>query len=132
MNGAFQLSTNLKKKPPVTSEQVVKFANYLLSRRSVQTSKGVAGLLSALSVLANNPFENPICIALADGGISVSNKQPLVSVKVCDILGRPLKTPPSVVANSATRVGDDVVVISKKAFQPSANDKSALFSLSYC
>ncbi|XP_046429013.1 dolichyl-diphosphooligosaccharide--protein glycosyltransferase subunit 2 [Neodiprion fabricii] len=124
VKGAFQLSTNLKKKPPITSEQTVKFANYLLSRRSVQTSKGVVGLLAALSVLANNPFENPICIALADGGISVSSKQPLVSVKVCDILGRSLKTLPSVVANSATRVSDDVVVISKKAFQPLASDKT--------
>ncbi|XP_012256271.2 dolichyl-diphosphooligosaccharide--protein glycosyltransferase subunit 2 [Athalia rosae] len=122
VNGAFQLSTNLKKKPPISAEQTVKFANYLLSRRSVQTTKGVVGLLSALAMLTNNPFEKPICIALADGGIAVSNKQPLVSIKVCDILGTPLKTPVSVVANSATRVGDDVVVISKKAFQPSAGD----------
>lgn len=123
VNGAFELSTSLKKQPPISSEQTVKFANYLLSRRSVQTSKGVVSLLSSLSVLANNPFENPICITLAEGEIAVSTKQPLVRIKVSDILGRPVKTSAPVIANSATRVGDDVVVISKKVFEPSATDK---------
>lgn len=123
IDGIAKLSASLKKKPAVSAQQIVKLSSYLLSRRSVQTSKGVAKLLSALTTLANNEFHKPICITLAEGGMIVSAKQPHVSVKVCDILGRPLPTPSTVVANSATRTGDDVVVISKQSFTPSPKDK---------
>lgn len=98
-------------------------ANYLLSRRSVQTPRGVTNLLSALTTLANNDYEKPICVTLANEGISISTQQPLVTVKVCDLLGNPLASVPKVVANSATRVGDDVTILSKENFQPSPNDK---------
>ena len=107
----------------MTAQQTVKLTNYLLSRRSVQIPKGVVSLLSSLEILATNEFQKPICIALAEGGNIVSTQQPTVRVKVCNILGKPLPTTPSVVANSATRVGDEVVVISKKSFQPTSGDK---------
>lgn len=124
VNGIFKLSTSLKKKPPLNFQQTVKFGNYLLSRRSVQTTKGVATLLSALTTLVVDSPEKPVCITLADGGIVISNEQPLVTVKVCDILGQALLTVPKVVANSATRVGDDVVILSNENLQPSTTDKT--------
>ncbi|KAM0731800.1 Dolichyl-diphosphooligosaccharide--protein glycosyltransferase subunit 2 [Formica fusca] len=124
VNGIFKLSTSLKKKPPLNFQQTVKFGNYLLSRRSVQTTKGVATLLSALTTLVVDSPEKPVCITLADGGIVISNEQPLVTVKVCDILGQALLTVPKVVANTATRVGDDVVILSNENLQPSTTDKT--------
>lgn len=127
-NGILKLSNALKKKPPLTSQQIVKMANYLLSRRSVQTPRGVANLLSALTILANNDFEKPICVTLANEGISISVEQPLVTVKVCDILGNPLSSVPKVTANSATRVGDDAIILSKQNLQASQTDKT-LFTL---
>ncbi|KYN32281.1 Dolichyl-diphosphooligosaccharide--protein glycosyltransferase subunit 2 [Trachymyrmex septentrionalis] len=132
VNGILKLSTSLKKKPPLNFQQIVKLGNYLLSRRSVQTIKGVTNLLSALTTLAVDSSEKPICITLADGGIIIFNKQPLVTVKVCDILGQALPTVPKVVANSATRVGDDVVVLSNENLQPSTIDKSSAVSLFFC
>lgn len=78
--------------------------------------------MSALTTLAVDSPEKPVCITLADGGI-ISNQQPLVTVKVCDILGQTLPTVPKVVANSATRVGDDVVILSNENLQSSATDK---------
>ncbi|CAK9832070.1 Dolichyl-diphosphooligosaccharide--protein glycosyltransferase subunit 2 [Anthophora retusa] len=90
VTGILKLSSTLKKKPPLTSQQTVKIANYLLSRRSVQTPRGVTNLLSALIMLANNDFEKPICVTLANEEISISSRQPLVTVKVCDILGNPV------------------------------------------
>ncbi|XP_020293831.1 dolichyl-diphosphooligosaccharide--protein glycosyltransferase subunit 2 isoform X2 [Pseudomyrmex gracilis] len=128
LNGIFKLSTSLKKKPPLNFQQVVKFGNYLLSRRSVQTTRGVANLLSALDTLAVESPEKPVCITLIDGGIVISNQQPYVTVKVCDILGNALPSVPKVVANSATRVGDDVVVLSNENLQPSTTDKT-LFTM---
>lgn len=123
VNGILKLSTSLNKKPPLNFQQTVKFSNYLLSRRSVQTSKGVTNLLSALITLAVNSPEKPVCITLIDGGNSISNRQPLVTVKVCDILGQALPTVPKVVANSAKRIGDDVVILSKENLQQVPTDK---------
>lgn len=54
VSGAYRLATVANKPPPITGEQAVKFANYFLSRRSVQTSKGAHSLLDVLNVLANN------------------------------------------------------------------------------
>lgn len=123
VNGIFKLSTSLNKKPPLSSQHTVKLANYLISRRSVQTPKGVTNLLSALTTLSIDSADKPVCITLADGGISISNQQPLVTIKVCDILGQALPTVPKVVANSATRMGDDVVILSKENLQLSTADK---------
>ncbi|XP_017764697.1 PREDICTED: dolichyl-diphosphooligosaccharide--protein glycosyltransferase subunit 2 [Eufriesea mexicana] len=130
VNGIFKLSNTLKTKPPLVPQQIVKIANYLLSRRSVQTPRGVTSLLSALTALANNDFEKPVCITLANEEISISTRQPLVTVRVCDILGNPLTSTFKVIANSATRVGDDVILFSKQSLQPSSTDKT-LFTMNF-
>ncbi|PBC25803.1 dolichyl-diphosphooligosaccharide--protein glycosyltransferase subunit 2 [Apis cerana] len=130
VNGIFKLSNTLKKKPPLTLQQIVKMANYLLSRRSVQTPRGVTSLLSALTTLANNDFEKPVCVTLANEEISISIQQPLVTIRVCDILGNPLTNTFKVIANSATRVGDDVVIFNKQNLQSSTTDKT-LFTMNF-
>ncbi|XP_006611989.1 dolichyl-diphosphooligosaccharide--protein glycosyltransferase subunit 2 [Apis dorsata] len=130
VNGIFKLSNTLKKKPPLTLQQIVKMANYLLSRRSVQTPKGVTSLLSALTTLANNDFEKPVCVTLANEEISISIQQPLITIRVCDILGNPLTNTFKVIANSATRVGDDVVIFNKQSLQSSTTDKT-LFTMNF-
>ncbi|XP_015115503.1 dolichyl-diphosphooligosaccharide--protein glycosyltransferase subunit 2 [Diachasma alloeum] len=128
VTGIAGLSASQKTPPPVSGPQIVKITNYLLSRRSVQSPKGVVKLLAALRILANNEFNKPVCITLAEGGNIVSEQQPLVRVKVCDIMGNPLVMVPTVIATSATRLGDDVVVMSKENFQPSPDDKT-LFTM---
>lgn len=55
---------------------------------------------------------------------AVSLEQPRISVRVSDLLGRPLSPDPlTVTAESATRVGDEVVVLSKKKFEPTSDDR---------
>lgn len=54
VSGAYRLATVVNKPPPITGDQAVKFANYFLSRRSVQTSKGAYSLLDILNILTNN------------------------------------------------------------------------------
>lgn len=107
----------------MTSPQIVKLTNYLLSRRSVQTPKGVVSLLSALNTLGVNKYETLVCITLPEEGVIVSSKQPLVTIKVCDIFGKPLPTVPKVIANSATKVEDDTAIINKETLQSSTADK---------
>lgn len=47
-----RLSAKLKKEVPLTQVQVDKFGTYLLSRRTVQTAKGIALLLEASKAIA--------------------------------------------------------------------------------
>lgn len=54
VRGAYKLSSVVNKPVPLTKNQVVKFANYFLSRKSVQTPKGVWSLLEALHTLTTN------------------------------------------------------------------------------
>jgi len=68
-------------------------------------------------------FHLPVAITLASQA-AVSLEQPRVSVRVSDLLGQPLSAEPlTVTAESATRVGDEVVVLSKKKFEPSTDDR---------
>ncbi|XP_046989739.1 dolichyl-diphosphooligosaccharide--protein glycosyltransferase subunit 2 [Schistocerca americana] len=128
VNGAYKLAGTINKPPPITGDQAVKFANYFLSRRSVQTPKGAYSLLEVLNTLTNNKFHLPVAITLASPP-AVSSDQPKVSVKVSNLLGKPLSSDPlSVTAESATRVGDEVVVLSKKKFEQSASDRT-MYSL---
>jgi oligosaccharyltransferase complex subunit delta (ribophorin II) len=54
VSGAYKLADTVKKPPPITGDQAVKFANYFLSRRSVQTAKGAYNLLEVVNTLTNN------------------------------------------------------------------------------
>jgi hypothetical protein len=54
VSGAYKLADTVKKPPPITGDQAVKFANYFLSRRSVQTAKGAYSLLEVVNTLTNN------------------------------------------------------------------------------
>ncbi|KAL7288119.1 hypothetical protein TKK_0017782 [Trichogramma kaykai] len=130
VNGVFKLSQSLKKKAPLTQLQIVKLANYFLSRRSVQTPKGVANFLSSINTLATNEFYKPTCITLKEDGVVISVKQPFVHIKVCDLLGNPVPSISNVIANTATKEGDDVVFVSKKNFEAASNDKT-VYSLNF-
>ena len=54
LSGAYRLAENSKKALPIKPDQAVKFANYLMSRKSVQMAKGVHYLLEAVSMMTNN------------------------------------------------------------------------------
>lgn len=57
---------------------------------------------------------SPACISVVGSG-QVTPEKPTLNVRVCNILGQPLSlTADSVIAQSATRLVDDVVVLSKQ------------------
>ncbi|KAG7175641.1 Dolichyl-diphosphooligosaccharide--protein glycosyltransferase subunit 2-like [Homarus americanus] len=101
LSGAYKLAETSNKTPPIKPDQAVKFANYLMSRKSVQLSKGVYYLLEAVSMFTNNKFHVPVAITLASN-VAVSAEAPQVQVT----------------ADSATRVADEVVIISKEPLTP--------------
>jgi len=113
LTGAANLALKAKKKLPVTGEQAVKFANYLMSRKSVQQIKGVFHLLEAVKTLASNPQHVPVCVSLASA-VSVSSAEPNVVVAVTDLAGGSLGTM-AVVLDTATRLQDGAVVAAKQS-----------------
>lgn len=98
---------------PLTDSQADKFATYLLSRRSVQTPKGALALIQATQALAASSV-SPVSVTII-GPAQVTQEKPDLHVKVSNILGQEIKPAPTpVLALSATRVTDDVVVLSKQ------------------
>ena len=77
VNGAYKLADKVGKTPPITKMQAVKFANYFLSRKSVQQSKGGYHLLQSLNTLADNKYHIPVSVALASQS-TVSESVPAV------------------------------------------------------
>uniref|UniRef100_A0A6E8VUA2 Dolichyl-diphosphooligosaccharide--protein glycosyltransferase subunit 2 n=1 Tax=Anopheles coluzzii TaxID=1518534 RepID=A0A6E8VUA2_ANOCL len=121
VNGGFKLATSLSKPAPITADQAVKFATYFLSRASVQTPKGVSVLLEALKLLASQKTIAPVCVRLAGNG-QLLPESPVLSVRVCDLLGKPLS--PALAALSTTvvsRTTNDALV-SKVNLVPSKDD----------
>lgn len=73
-------------------------------------------------------FHVPIAVSLASQ-VSVSDKSPVVQVRVSDLLGNSLGKL-SVTAEKARHIGDDAVVLSKQAFAQSKSD-NALYELDF-
>lgn len=110
------LITALLKLPnakPFTSVQAEKLSNYILTRKTVQTSKGIVALLEAARAIVLSNL-SPVSIGIVGKPI-VNLDKPDLTIRVSNILGEPLKPIPSpVIATSATRLPDDVVVLSKQ------------------
>lgn len=99
---------------PFTQAQADKLANYLLTRKTVQTPKGIVSLLEASVALASSSV-SPVSISVI-GSAQIPQSKPELHIQVSDIFGQPLKPVPSpVITQSATRISDDVVVLAKQA-----------------
>ena len=84
----FRLTQALKKPLPINAEQALKFSNYLLSRRSVQTPKGASVLLEVLATLSETSVA-PICIQTIGNG-QLPAESPVLNVKVVTLVGKPV------------------------------------------
>jgi len=114
LTGAARLATKTKKLLPVTGEQAVKFANYLMSRKSVQQTKGAFHLLEAVLTMSNNPQYIPISVSLASP-VSLSSDNPHLVVSVTDLAGGSPPAAMEVVLDTATRQQDGAVVAAKQS-----------------
>lgn len=126
VSGSFNLATAQNKAPPLTHEQATKFANYFLSRRSVQTVKGIYSLLDILSILSSNKFLLPVAISL-EGSSAVSSTNPKIMLKVSDVLGKPISTSTVSVTAESAKGAENVVILSKKKFE--ATSDKTVFAL---
>jgi len=124
LTGAYQLATKTKAAPPISKEKAVKFANYVLSRKSVRSAEGVKALIEALIILSDNPFHVPVSITLDEGSSVVRESSPNVRVRVTNLLGQSLGKM-ALTVDSATRSSDGAVVLSKSKMAAVAGDDAA-------
>jgi len=122
IDASYQLASAAKNHPVISQEKLVKFANYFLSRKHVQQLRNAAAVLRVVKTLTSNNFHIPVAVSLASQ-VAISDNNPLVKVKVSNLLGESLGKL-NVVADSAKHKTDGAVVISKNPFKVSSNDES--------
>ncbi|XP_023235921.1 dolichyl-diphosphooligosaccharide--protein glycosyltransferase subunit 2-like isoform X2 [Centruroides sculpturatus] len=120
ISGAYRLAEAAKKAPAISNDQAIKFTNYFLSRKFVQTVKGAALLLDMLKILTENKFHIPVAVTVASNR-ALSSQNPNVQVQVTNVLGASLGAL-HVVADAATRLEDNAVIMSKTPFTPVKGD----------
>jgi len=101
-------------------DQAVKFANYFVNRKTVQTRKGGAELLLLLKMLTENKYHIPVCVSVY-GSSSVSKENPVLTFKVNNVMGQSLGKGYSLTAESSS-------FTTKQTLSPVQGD-STLFAL---
>jgi len=119
VTASFKLGEYLKKKPSINEEQTIKFANYLLTRKHVQSVKETFFLLRALNVLSNNDFSVPVVVQLY-GTPLISNDRKFFKVRVTNVLDKVLGAM-TVTAVSATD-SEGTTIMSNKDFKTGRDD----------
>lgn len=123
LNGAFGVAKSYNKPVPITAEQAVKFANYLLSRRSVQTAKGAHVLIEALKTISGAGKIAPICIQIIGNG-QLEAQSPTVNVAIVDLLGKPLSPAVQSVSAKILLKKDNSVLAEKIPLISKSSDKT--------
>ncbi|ESO85997.1 hypothetical protein LOTGIDRAFT_220939 [Lottia gigantea] len=126
IDSAYKLGTKLNKAPTISADKVIKFSNYFLTRKHIHQLRAAAYFLSAIKTLADNKFHVPLAVTLASP-VAVSKSQPVVQVRVTNLMGGSLGSL-KVVADNAKNIGEGSVVLNKKPFTENSKDKS-LFEL---
>lgn len=106
----------------------MKFTNYFLSRKFVQTPKGISELLSVLQHLTVNRYHIPV-VVVGYGSSAISQSNPVITVKVTDVLGQSIGGA-TVGLISATRLEDKKVAVAKKIMQGVEGD-STLYAFNF-
>jgi oligosaccharyltransferase complex subunit delta (ribophorin II) len=123
INGALRLTTANNKPLPLSAEQTKKFTSYFLARRSVTQAKGASLLLESLREIMKNPTISPIAIRIADNG-QITPESPILQVRICDLLGEPLKEKPANVKVTITSKTDNKKAVDGENLVPAAADLS--------
>ncbi|CAF2113081.1 unnamed protein product [Rotaria magnacalcarata] len=106
----------------IDSKQLIKFATYFSSKRHVATLRSAYYLTKIFKHLSDNKNQVPVVVSRISPS-AISPQNPSVLVSVTNILGQPIGEM-SVVAESAKRKEDGVVVISKQKLISKASDFS--------
>ncbi|XP_002138871.2 dolichyl-diphosphooligosaccharide--protein glycosyltransferase subunit 2 [Drosophila pseudoobscura] len=123
INGAFGVAKAYNKPAPVSAAQAVKFANYFLSRRSVQSAKGAHVLIEALKTIGADEKIAPICVQLIGNG-QLDAQSPTLNIAVVDLLGKPLSPAPKIITAKVFHKKDNSLLAEKISVTSKSSDKT--------
>ncbi|GMT32263.1 hypothetical protein PFISCL1PPCAC_23560, partial [Pristionchus fissidentatus] len=123
--GIFQLAHQQGKAPTITRDQVLQFANHLLSRRQVFADRAAYNVIRAIGVLINNGYFVPASVSLES---SVDLAKP-VRLHVSNLFGAALPGAVTVRVEKLT-MGDKVVDSAKTATKVAGDSTNTLFEVS--
>ncbi|VDK88471.1 unnamed protein product [Dibothriocephalus latus] len=93
IDSIFKVAAAVGKAPVISEQQVIKFANFLYSKRRTQQPRAAAFLLVAMRTLSSNAFMVPIVVTGASAheraavsGLTISSKRQ-VSLRLANLLG---------------------------------------------
>lgn len=123
INGVLKFSKSIGAAYPLTDDQLVKFITYFLSRSVVLQPKGASYLLEVLETIAADRKTAPIGISFIGNGQVFPETQEL-SIRVVDILGKPIQPAVSSVTGTITSQADGPAVASNLAFTARSSDRT--------
>ncbi|XP_037956936.1 dolichyl-diphosphooligosaccharide--protein glycosyltransferase subunit 2-like [Teleopsis dalmanni] len=123
INGAISVDKVNNKPIPMSALQAEKFANYFLSRRSVQTPKGAHVLIEALKSLNSVKDITPLCIKIF-GNKQLPSNSPELSIAVVDLLGKPVSPVPKNIYGKVMLKKDRSLLAEKVEFVAKSSDKT--------
>jgi len=113
LTGAANLAAKAKKQLQITPEQAVKFANYLVSRKSVQQAKGALQLLEGIVSMTGSAQFTPVSVSLASP-LAISTANPNVVISVLDLKGDVVGDMKVTVDSASSTVDDSSLVTGKE------------------
>lgn len=130
VSGIYALAEKANSVPSIKSDEAVKFANYLLSRKGVQLARPAFQMLKALQILTTNKYHIPVSFSLASS-VALTPSEPAIRVKICNVMGQSVG-PLSVSVDAAVHVPTSGVVISRQPLAADPGDKTGtLYSLNF-
>ncbi|XP_040576041.1 dolichyl-diphosphooligosaccharide--protein glycosyltransferase subunit 2 [Lepeophtheirus salmonis] len=124
LSGLLKLTERAKKPFPMTDAQLVKFVNYFMNRKSVQSIKGAFNLLEGINNLSKSQLVEPVAVTLASPGV-ISDASPKIRVRVSDLFGNPLSGKFDVTIESASpKIGKTPVILKGTKMAPVAGEAS--------
>ncbi|CAH3150817.1 unnamed protein product, partial [Pocillopora meandrina] len=106
-------SEHINKAPAITEEQVIKFTNYLLTRKHVQSVEDSCVLFSTLDKLGNNAFHVPVVFQFY-GSPVVSEDNKMVKVRVTNVMDKAFGK--MTVTGTSAEDAEGTTVLSNKVF----------------
>ncbi|KRY33298.1 Dolichyl-diphosphooligosaccharide--protein glycosyltransferase subunit 2 [Trichinella spiralis] len=135
VHGIYQLSAKTGNPVVLKKEQILKFANYLISRRRIYHPRVTSLIFSALHDMADDKVANlpknsvPLAILLEHKG-ALDEVKSSIRFMVTDIFGH-IVTTDRVIADKIVHTSSDEVVINSKPFSRTSANGNDIYELKF-
>ncbi|CAH2292182.1 dolichyl-diphosphooligosaccharide--glycosyltransferase subunit 2 isoform X1 [Pelobates cultripes] len=115
----YRLSDHVGVEPALKEEQIVQLMNAIFSRKNFESHSEAFSVALAASALSHNRYHIPL-VVIPDGPAAVSHKQPLLRLRVTNVLSQPL-TEAKVKVNYAKSSSTKATVLQQTTFSASGD-----------